>query len=388
MAWSWFKPKTNLDTVEQIQLLVEIEKNDKNYWIKGFAGSGKSLLLVHCLIDEKLRHPESKVIIVLYTHSLVDMIRVGIPEKFKDTPVVTYFKFRNIHQTFDLILVDEIQDIPEQDLREISSKGKRVIVAGDNNQSIWDNRVSSEKIQNILNAKISTLYRIYRLSRKIRSISAPFCEDADNYRNAQVMSFANAEYPPLLIKAKNYLEECNWLWMCVQQYRQYVPAILVSTKNDIISLIDTILDIEKIDKLSAEMKNDFKLMNDYLSKNSLGLQYLGSNYGSLELAHTNNLITIMTYHSAKGLDFKAVFIPFLNSFYFIGKTLSLSKVLFFVALTRSREQLLLSYSGDSHSFLSQSMVNECDVRYAQDEINRMTNPTGNFSSNEDEIILI
>lgn len=393
MAWSWFKPRTLLDTVEQIPLLDEIEKNDKNYWIKGFAGSGKSLLLVHCLIDEKLKNPNSNVIIVLYTKSLIDMIKVGIPEKFADTPVVTYFRFRKIHKTFDLVLVDEIQDIPEHDLREIYSKGKRVIVAGDINQSIWDDAVPSDTIRTILNTNISSLNRIYRLSKRIRNISAPFCEDVANYRNAQVMSLGNAEVPVTLVEANdnNKAEETQWLWLASKEYANagYVPAILISTHEEIKNFINAILAFENKPLLSEDMKNDYDLANNHLSANNIKVQYLGNNYGSFERAHDENLISIMTYHSAKGLDFKTVFIPFLSSGYFIGKNTNLSKALFFVALTRSREQLFLSYNGVyKHNFLTQSFVNECNIRKAQDEINRMTNPIGNVNTNDDEIILI
>ena len=53
----WFIPRTQLDTVEQIPFLQQVENNpNRNYWLKGFAGSGKSVLLLHCLIDEKLRN--------------------------------------------------------------------------------------------------------------------------------------------------------------------------------------------------------------------------------------------------------------------------------------------------------------------------------------------
>jgi ATP-dependent exoDNAse (exonuclease V) beta subunit len=100
---------------------------------------------------------------------------------------------------------------------------------------------------------------------------------------------------------------------------------------------------------------------------------LGSKFGSFEEAHSRNLVTVMTYHSSKGLDFKTVFIPFLNQGYEIWReSISRAKTLFFVALTRSREQLLLSYSGNSrHPFLTQSFMNECQIKNAAEEINRI-----------------
>lgn len=391
----WFIPETQLDTVEQIPFLNTVSNSNQNFWLKGFAGRGKSVLLIHCLLREKQKNPDAKIIIVLYTHSLIDMIKEGIPNQYSNTRVVTFYKFRNIHEIYDLILVDEIQDIPEHDLREINSKGKRVIVAGDINQSIWDNPVPSDTIRNTINANVSTLNRIYRLSRRIRSISAPFCEDATNYRNAQVMSLGNAEVPVTLVKANNQEEEYKWLWLAAKEYATagYVPAILIANHENIISFINGILSVEGKPLLTNEMTNradrDYTSINSHLLRNGLKVQYLGNKFGSFDDAHRNNLVTIMTYHSSKGLDFKTVFIPFLNIFYNIWGEISRAKSLFFVALTRSREQLLLSYSGEhKHSFLTQNFVSECNVRNAQDEINRMTNPIGNVNTNDDEIILI
>src|SRR5690606_28246211 len=106
------------------------------------------------------------------------------PQDFNGTPVVTYFKFLKMHETFDLILVDEIQDIPEHVLIEIESKRSvngRIIVAGDINQSIFDNATSSDLIRTRIgipnNGAEYPLNRIYRLSRRIRTISADFCQD-------------------------------------------------------------------------------------------------------------------------------------------------------------------------------------------------------------------
>lgn len=53
----------------------------------------------------------------------------------------------------------------------------------------------------------------------------------------------------------------------------------------------------------------------------------------------------MTYHSSKGLDFDNVFMPGLNNMLFIARNEDMAKVLFMVAMTRSRNNLYLTYSG-------------------------------------------
>ena len=49
---SWLPPNNLLDN-EQLEFLENFKKHpNSNYWIKGFAGSGKSVLLVYSLITE------------------------------------------------------------------------------------------------------------------------------------------------------------------------------------------------------------------------------------------------------------------------------------------------------------------------------------------------
>ena len=44
----WFIPETRLDPTEQLPFLKQIKDNpNRNFWLKGFAGSGKSVLLLH-----------------------------------------------------------------------------------------------------------------------------------------------------------------------------------------------------------------------------------------------------------------------------------------------------------------------------------------------------
>ena len=66
------------------------------------------------------------------------------------------------------------------------------------------------------------------------------------------------------------------------------------------------------------------------------------------------MVYLMTYHSAKGLDFENVFLPHLNDeIYLDAKPKNLSREQeershLFVALTRSRRNVFLSYHGTPH----------------------------------------
>jgi superfamily I DNA/RNA helicase len=398
---AWFIPATRLDPTEQLPFLQQIENNPgRNYWLKGFAGSGKSVLLLHCLLIDKRKNPNTKAIIVLYTYSLIDMIKEGLPNEYANTEVVTFYQFRNRHENYDLILVDEIQDLPEHDIREICSKtttNGRVIFAGDINQSIYDHSSSSGTISEILQipqkATVTSLNKIWRLSRRIRKISAEYCNDKQNYEAAQVMDF-NANVPVSLIKSDSFEQECKWLWYSSKEYGNagYVPAILISNKDKIIQFISSVLRIENKPPLNNEWINNgeiqFNSINNHLRNNGIKLQYLGNKFGSFEKAYSDNLVTIITYHSSKGLDFKTVFIPFLNINYQIFGDYTIARALFFVALTRSREQLILSYSGNqTHPFLTQTIISECTPKNAVDELRRIQNPLGGINNGEDVVVI-
>jgi superfamily I DNA/RNA helicase len=103
-------------------------------------------------------------------------------------------------------------------------------------------------------------------------------------------------------------------------------------------------------------KPDFGNLNQHLQSHSVKLQYVGNGYGSFD---NEDKICVMTYHSSKGLDFDNVFLPNLNKQLVVYKDEKLSKTLFMVAMTRSRNNLYLTYSGEMSDYL-QSFSDDCN----------------------------
>lgn len=77
----------------------------------------------------------------------------------------------------------------------------------------------------------------------------------------------------------------------------------------------------------------------------------------------------MTYHSAKGLDFDNVFLPFLNNSFYLHP--SKAETLFMVAMTRSRKNLYLTYFGYTHRLVD-TFKSEC----TEISISELLNQTG------------
>ena len=57
--------------------------SEQTHWVKGFAGSGKSVLLVYMVERIFLEEPDAKVCVVAYTHALKDMLHNGIQPEFR-----------------------------------------------------------------------------------------------------------------------------------------------------------------------------------------------------------------------------------------------------------------------------------------------------------------
>jgi superfamily I DNA and RNA helicase len=62
---AWMIREDQLDPDQREFVNVESKKWG-NIWVKGFAGSGKSVLLVHSLMDILQKEPNSQVIVLVY----------------------------------------------------------------------------------------------------------------------------------------------------------------------------------------------------------------------------------------------------------------------------------------------------------------------------------
>lgn len=103
-------------------------------------------------------------------------------------------------------------------------------------------------------------------------------------------------------------------------------------------------------------KPDYGDLNRHFRSSRIKLQFVGSGYGALKDAKLNKEAILMTYHSSKGLDFDNVFLPFLNTHFYLYP--SKAETLFMVAMTRSRKNLYLTYFGYTHDLVDK-FKSEC-----------------------------
>ncbi len=375
---TWVIPETKLDP-EQRLALKTITNSKKNIWIQGYAGSGKSILLIHA-IRHLVNQEYNDAGFVVFTRALVDFFEAGLDDNLS-VPVFTLYSFRHNEKKYDLLLADEVQDFAPDDLSNLKEGADRVIVAGDNAQSIYTNRIKPDDIAEELEPQIIPLQIIHRITRTIYNIAknfgdiippkSPLCSDV--------------EVP--LWKAENRREEVSFIWKQVKIVAQAGRSVVVlfPEKNMITGFCNSVLSLEGrsewVPTTNRYGAPDFASLNYHLQSRDIPLQFFGSGAGSVSDPE-DGIIRIMTYHSAKGLDFNTVFLPYLDKDTSIYRDESIARSLFFVALTRSRENLHLSYSSGNiaHPFVEEvrEQLKEYDIT-TQD-----VTPSFDDEDNEDE----
>ena len=372
----WIVPENKLDD-QQREFIDNVDINQHNVWIKGFPGSGKSVLLAYTLKKIKGKNPNASVVLVVFTHSLIAMFKEAFREMGISVSVVTFYQFMNSSSSYDYILCDEVQDFVPIVLREMNNHGKHIVVSGDENQSIYDrdpkymeSTVSSNQIRMLLSVNEYELGIIHRLSRNIINVVQRFLPNMNIFSAKQDMSKMSTQVR--LCEANSPKEEADYI---MKEGKKTInvgdtAAILIPKQEEILSFINTVLKSSGKSSWAVRLdrygKPDYDNMNSYLDRNGIPIQYVGNRFGSF--SNSTRKITLMTYHSAKGLDFDSVFIPGLNNSLFINSNETLSKTLFMVAMTRSRNNLYLLYSGYKHPYLK-NFESECNKINVHDYLN-------------------
>ena len=352
----WMVPYEQLDDDQKDFVDQEIDKQG-NIWVQGFAGSGKSVMLVHALIKKLKENPNIKACVVVYTHSLIDMFNKGISEidpnnqmGLSKVPVMTYHQFRKGNQHYDFIFCDEVQDLPEDVLTEMRNRCNHLHVAGDSNQSIYDHGISPDRIGTVTSARPFILNRVYRLTRSIMAAVSKLLPNMDIFGSRRDMTKRDVQIR--LSTAYDKEEEVKYVWEQGFEAASegYSAAILLPTHDDIFEFVNLLLQING--KPEWELKEnrwgkpDYENLNRHFGNNNIKMEYVGNSYGSFRNASQNKNLIIMTYHSAKGMDFDNVFLPFMSSSTYIRP--ENQKTLFMVAMTRSKMNLYITYSDYLH----------------------------------------
>lgn len=385
---AWIIPYNKLDE-QQKDFIDNVDINQRNVWIKGFPGSGKSVLLAYTIRKIKNSNPNAKIVFIVFTQSLKAMFEAAFREMGQTVNIMTFYEFMNDNATYDYILSDEVQDLTPSVLQEMNNRSKHVVVAGDSNQSIYtrdpkfrENTVTPSEINSLLYARDFELGIVHRLSSSIIHVIEKFLPRMNIFTARRNMTKQSTQVR--LCEAHSQTEEVQYIMREAQRAINIgdTAAILIPTHEDIIKFINIALkDAGKKEwepSVNRWGKTDWGALNSHLQSEKMPMQYVGNSYGSF--SEESKMITVMTYHSAKGLDFDNVFIPYLNSNLFIVPDETLSKTLFMVAMTRSRNNLYLTYCGYAHSYLN-AFKEDCHHIDIHDSLRGVSNPTATNKRN-------
>lgn len=359
----------SLDT-QQKDFLKKLKDNNfvgRNIWIKGFPGSGKSVLLVYAikyLLNNEATQ-NAKIILVVFTHSLIELCKAELAElNIANVKIVTMYEFLKTETKYDYIFCDEVQDLtPRILIRMREQANYMLIVAGDINQSIYskdpqykEDVATHIQITQLLDSEDWGLLYIYRLTRSVITAIQRMVPSMDIFSAKRYMTKKDTQIR--LCKADSVDQEVKYIMTEALKFvnRNQSCVILLPTKDKVMEFCDIVLRLEEKPSwnkwVDQYYEPYFKRLNDHLNENKIPIECVVNSYGSLLAAENNKRIVIMTYHGVKGLDFDNVYIPFANVDLFIPGDTYIAQKLFMVAMTRSKNNLYITYTGTPLTYIS------------------------------------
>lgn len=359
----WMVPVNQLDAV-QLQAIDDIVKPRKEHHVvKGFAGSGKTIVLTHVI--ERLASAKSakRVCFATFTHALKDMVESGLSEQAREMlDITTFDSIGKLTVTYDVVVVDELQDVKPIGIREIQSRGKRIVASADFDQRIYRMSCAPAEIDAMLHgATEHELQEIHRVNFNVFEVATSVLPSAGRRSDPLVRDDGETTR---LIAAKTKLQEFTTVYdEAVRIAEKGQPSAILLPSNALLADFVEVLARDRSWGLPPALQSPtdddgrYGRMNRYLKQAKSRLQVFGSRSGEMAASDRQAIVYLMTYHASKGLDFPNVFLPHLTSSTKLDPMKGVKdeeeRRLFFVAVTRAKRRLFLSYHGTPHRFLDE-----------------------------------
>lgn len=309
--------------LDDYQVKVINKKTDNSYIVKGCAGSGKSILALWKAKQIQEEHRGSYLYIV-FTKALMQYMADGIQQVGISQRNVDYhwhWVNRAGCPGADYIIVDEAQDFSKEDIELFRSKARKALLLyGDSAQQLYSfiqdkETVSMEDIQYFTKFPVEQLVFNHRLPKKVARVAQYINSESDELEER--CTEEGVEKPKIL--KYNTIEE---------QYDAIIS--LIKNKN--------MEDVGILFRQNDEVEEAY----EYLKKHGLTVE---AKYGTfMDLNFNSDNPKLMTYHSAKGLQFENVFVPECTV---EGED---NRNPLYVAITRTYRSLYIMHSGNLSSF--------------------------------------
>ena len=326
---SFYIKESELDGSQEV---VINRKTDSNLVVEGCAGSGKSVL---ALWKTKQIQNENKGTywFIVFTKALrqymLDGIRsIGIDEN----RVITegQWKHRGCPEA-DYIIVDEVQDFSLADIDLFTSKARKALLLyGDSAQQLYEflttrNPASLREIIYHTQFDTEKLVFNHRLPKKIARIAEYICQKPDQLERRCINE---GIHKPKILHYKTFDEQLNSIARLIANNNMEEVGILFYTNAAVKYAYDYFRDNHDI---QVEAKYDDK-SNDNYQANVMNLDFTSDNP------------KLLTYHSAKGLQFENVFLPECTA------NDEVHRNALYVAMTRAYDGLYIMHAGNLSPF--------------------------------------
>jgi superfamily I DNA/RNA helicase len=314
-----------------------LEEDISHPWIvTGCAGSGKSVIGMK--LAQRIQGEGGSVIVIAYTTSLDSYMGAGLD----NSGMQVHFYYKEWKSKgmpkADYLIVDEIQDFSKEEIEEFI-KAARVsyFFFGDMAQSIYREKegnptISMEELSQMTRQEPMELTANYRLPQTIAKITQTYVGVGVHSFDSNIYRNSNSELPHI-IRYESEQDQIDAVIRIVGSHRD-VGILLPS--NEKVRILNEVFKEKKID---CQCKYGVDGSDEREQENSLDFKV--------------NIPKMMTYHSAKGLQFETVIIPFFEG----AKDKYWRKVLY-VAMTRTRCSLFVLYSDSRPPFpLSEAAPN-------------------------------
>lgn len=358
----WMIIESELDE-DQIKVLMATNK--KSCIVSGCAGSGKSILAL--IKAQRIQKEEgNNYQIIVFTKALCNYMNAGreILGLKNDFYYHEEWRWRKSLKTYangisymvyerdekgnkipnrprtDFVIVDEIQDFSREEIQEfIDATNKNFFFFGDTAQSIYQELKDTMPVHGInrlfpydKEPKNFSLYRNYRLPLPVARVAQYVGIDLEAFDEKTYKS-KEAKLPKF-IKYSSFNEQIKAIANILKNKKGTLSDVgILLPHNDNVKEISFLLNSFEIDHEAKFEDND----NWRNSVNNLNFK-------------TSNP-KVMTYHSAKGLQFETVFLPgisFLSEYQKISEQKAL-----YVAMTRTYRDLYVMYTGSLPAPLSE-----------------------------------
>jgi len=367
MAWMIDRAQLDAEQNNIIDLISKLES--KSYWIRGVAGTGKTVLICY-LLHDFISKNNLKCCCISYTLTLKDMIETGVDSIGGACKVFTKQGLKKNTEDFNVIFCDEVQDMTKPDLEYLKSRCEYLIVSGDINQSIYEDDTdniptisSSEELIDIISPIVHQLNVVYRSPQTILDmVSRVF---PDMFRDIPSYS---PNIKPEIIEYHNNTDFYEKITSRVEKhiFADQSVAIIGNTHEDLKVIGKMFASYHDIkidwDKKDSWRKPDWEYFNDCFEKqldfNDLKIAYNVNNVVGVKQKAAEGKAMVLTYHGSKGLDFDNVFLTGChkkfsnrqnrtNQLYLVGLTRATDNLYFF-SEGKMNSEILNFFSSDSY----------------------------------------